>query len=613
MSKRDRKKETCLIVLCFLLVVVMHEIVNVFMYAPWSMGDELGVLATGAGITGYDWSEVFKTTVGDISEVNFYPGGLGIFLAPLFQCFVDRPFVLYQAILLLTAVIQSLSSVFAYRILYNELGLKKHSYCFIFSVAASFLVTSRATNAMNENALILCTWIIFYTLVILLRENLSNFQKKVYSIALALVLCYSYTVHTRAMILIFATLFLLIFVRFVLNKRFISRVYFFGTLFLGGGLAHIFNEFIKEQIFHVSESSIVYNTSANVTQSIVGQFFGLFKEGKWQAFGDIFLTNILGINIITGGMFLLVFVIWIRLFFEMIRKRDCIAESKFLISGLFLFMSTFGMIALYSIQGLGNTVLALEENRCTRAHFYLRYPGAFLGPLVILIAIVIWKKYLKKSDFIFSIIMMLICFRYTFLSIIPRVGEHGDLQFDYYHYFSPFSFNSFNELLLENDFVHVLVVVLLIFLSLVFLMVQKKKIIFGITIMALFCYQYFYLGFLYDVPNSRELHYSIISSVSLFQENEKLKDTISKVYMPLISGRWEVPYVAQYYLVNQEVIRNMPDKNEKEALILTYAPIEDIEKEYHWSQLEDGTYMYVKGDKYKKILEECGVLLYESE
>ena len=609
----EKRKNILCQILCLFTVFIMHELVNIFMYTPWSMGDELGVLATGATFAGMDWSSVFKVMSDTFSEVNYYGGGFGIIFTPLFVLFKTRPFLLYQTILAICAGLQSASAFFSYRILVKY-GVKNRIYAFCISIAASFFVTSRATNAMNENMLILCTWLVVYLLTILFDENLKYVTRGVYSVILSFVICYSYTVHSRSLVIAIAIVLVIIIGNGVFNKKIVALIPFFSGMFIFYWAANIFNELIISWVFKVTEATIVYNTGATAATSIIDQFVGLFRDGQWRAFGDIFLTNILGMTIVTAMMILLAFSMWFRLGIKTVnskvKKREISKENiELVLLGVFIFSSVCLMIGLYSIQGLGNTVLALNEKNCTRSHFYLRYPGAFCGSFVTLLGIFIWKKVCNWKDIIFAILCTALTSAYTLWSIGGSRGENGDPQFDFYHFFSPFCLNTYGEQTNGLDFVTAIIVTVLIG-SIITIFIIKQKISFSAILIGIFfVYQYFYLGFNFDVPSSKELHYSIISSVSLFQENDELRDDIEKIYVPLISGRWEISYVLQYYLPETEVIRDMPDNKERNVVLITFSQIWDNEdfEDYEWCQLEDGSYLYVKGDAYIQEFEKYGL------
>lgn len=609
----EKRKKILFQLLCFFIAFILHEIVNVFMRSPWAMGDELGVLSTGAAFAGLDWSTVFKVMSDTFSEVNYYGGGFGILFTPLFSMLKNRPFLLYQIILAICAVVQSVPAFLACRIL-HKYGVQNKFFVFFISIASTFFVTSRATNVMNENMLILNTWLIFYFLTILFEENLSYIKRSIYSVILSFVICYSYTVHSRSLILAAGVFFVLIISAILFKKRVVSLIPFLLSLFVFALLANSFNEIIKSYVFKVSEGAIVYNTGSTAATSIVEQVIDLFKEGMWQAFGDVFLTNILGLTIVTALMILITFSIWIRLSYKTtistIKKEQTSKENiELLLMGAFIFSCVVLMIGLYSIQGIANTALALEEGNCTRSHFYLRYPGAFCGPFVTLLGIFIWKKMYKFKDTFFALICMIATGAYTIWSIGGRIWEKGDPQFDFYHFFSPFCLKGYEEQINGVDFVKVIVITTTLGVVISLFIKYKKAVLSACLIAILFLYQYIYLALNFDIPSSKELHYSVISSVSLFQENDELYDLIEKVYVPLISGRWESSYVLQYYLPEIEVIRDMPDNKEENIMVITFSQIWDNDdfEGYEWCQMADGSFLYVKGEKYIYELEKCGL------
>lgn len=610
---RIKKVDVLAQILIFFVALLLHESVNLLMRSPWAMGDELGVLATGAHFAGYDWSSVFQAPNGATTEVTYYAGGFGIFLTPLFMFIKGRTYLLYQSILLVCALVQSIPSVIAYRILRYTFKIENRVFCAFIAVASCFFVTSRATNAMNENALILSMWIATYILVLLVGYQ--KRKKCLLSICLAFVLGYSYTLHSRSLIMVAGTFFVIIIFSIIYKKRLVVWTAFIPCYLLFQILAIKYNAFIQEAVFKINENTIVYNTSSVAAESIISQFWSLFTENHWRAIGDILLTNVFGLNVVSTTLFLTVFFVWIcRLFlnFRMKRKSEIYNETdeNFIVIGSFTFFCIWLMICLYTIQGLGNTIAALEDGVCTRAHFYLRYPGAFCGPVILLSAVIMQKNWFSIKKMLCSLLGMAICAIYTCWSILPRISENYDKQFDFYNFFSPWAILGYGEYMSTHKFYCVLIIMLVLGIFIGLLILKRKFILYAVLLTSLFVYQYMYISIKFDAPSSRELHFSVISTATMFRENKDLVEEVGTIYFPLLAGRWEIPYVVQYYIPELKVMRSMPDSNEENAVVIAFRELEDSEllsAECYLANLDDGSYLYVFGENSKEVFEGIGI------
>lgn len=613
------KKRIIIMLVCFCLTFLVRVILNLNIKNPWAMGDELGVMATGAYFAGYDWRQVLQLLNSDGGGANFYNGGFGIFLTPLFCLIKGRPYFLYQAILCVCALMQSLVVLISYQIMTKCFNIKNYYFCGAISVASSFFSVSRATNAMNESALILCTWGIIYLIMLLVQEN-SNKRVTIYSILLALILGYSYTIHTRTIVLIFSVIVAILFISF-LNKKSLVRLSVFFLCLVGALLAAMkFNTFVLENVFVINDESQVLNTGQTATISVFEGIKLFFKGGQWQAFGDVFLGNLFGLNLITINIFFVVFFVWLRSFwtniYQVVFKKNSPIIRKddgFIMLGLVVYICAFGMVFLYSIHVLANSIVAIQSESCTRSFFYLRYPGAFCGPIILMAGIIIWNCRTKIwKEIIALCIAGILCFSYVCVSILPRISEHGDAQFDYYHFFAPFYLGKFADEVLSNKIYIAFSITIILFILGIVLYIKRKRILLAIFCMSVFVYQYGYLAINYDAPQAEKINKYVYYVSETYYWNPDLKDKINTLYWPIIAGSWEAPYVAQYYMPELTVIKEVPQNVENFTMIAATLVDSNIlqQEQCYWAQLDDYTYLYVKG-KDKEVWEDLGIVFEE--
>lgn len=599
---------------------ILHQVWNFYIKNPWAMGDELGVMSIAAHFSGYDWRGVLQS-IGAENNVNFYGGGFGILFTPLFILIKERPYVLYQAILCICSLFQSVSVIISYHIMNKRFKIENRLFCVLISIGASFFVVSRATNAMNENALILCSWIVTY-FIIELSYSISDSKRRLFSLLLAIIFGYAYTTHTRALIFVASAILAMVIYELLFSKRLVIYKIFIPSLVTTFYLVSKFNTLILERMFLLDKSANVYNTGETAMISVFAGAVQFFSEWQWRALGDIFLTNVLGLSVVTINLFLIIFFIWGVVLFKCIRMRikkqteEISNDTKmYVILGMVVYLCSFGMLLLYSIHGLGNAIEAIDTGTCTRSHFYLRYPGAFLGPIITMGGIVIWKlKGVEKwKEAVAAILCAMLCHIYTSFSVIPRIAEQGDKQFDFYHYFAPFYAGRYGQEVLAYHFYIMTATILILTIVLFLLIKSKKKVFSACFIMIIIIYQYVYLSYEFDKNQAAEIYNYTYATSEMFYRNKTLYEDIDTIYWPLIGGRWESPYVIQYFLPTVTIKKEIPKQHNDFIMITSkYVGQDVIGKGCYWTILDENTYLYAKG-KDVDLLEKIGIEFLEVE
>ena len=608
-----KNKNTWIMIVLLGITFLLHEIWNLFIKNPWVMGDEVAVMATGAYFAGYDWKSVLQYA-GEEGVAYFHNGGLGILFTPLFMLIKNRPYFLYQAIISLCSLFHSIPVMISYSIMHKNFKIQNKVFCALISISASFFVSWHSTNAINESGLILCTWIIIYMIVIL-ADSISVAKRRFINILLAFVLGYTYTVHTRALIFVLSVIFIAILYQIFYQKSLIIFKIFVPCIGIAFYLAAKFNSFVLDNVFLSGNDVFIYNTGQSTSISVLMGLKELFTEAKWQGFFDIFVSNLLGTGVISLGLFFIVFFILIKVSIKEIGQRgirkQCILNEdshKYLLIGWIIYICYFGITLLYSIHTLENAVVAIDGGECTRSLFYLRYPGAFIGPLIMLAGVNIYKfEEIRDWKIIgASVVGMVGCLIYTSISIVSRIVDKGDSQFDFSHYFSPFYFGKYGQEVLSIHFYISMGVISVILLTLLVLIRYKKNVIISILLMGFMVYQYSYNAYNFDKNNAEYISNYAYRVAELFYDNENLSNEISILYWPM-KECWEAPYLAQFLVPEVEVKKEIPEEKSNFTVVLSYKADKSIfGKNCYWAQLDEYTYIYAKGkDKY--ALERAGV------
>lgn len=619
---RDKSKDLYITIALFVGVLIFHEILNLNIHNPWAMGDEIGVLSTSAFFSGYDWRTVLQAPSDYGAGVNYYGGGFGILFTPLFTILKKRPYLLYQLILLICSTIQSIPCILAYKLLYNHFKINNRIYCILFSIASSFFVASRATNAMNENMIILCMWIVAYIIVILATDKCSTGKKGGLSAVVSFILAYSYTVHSRALIIYGVFVCCIFFALIVYKKKLVLFKVFIPSSMLFYYIASLFNNYILNNVFLPINKveGVVQNTGTSAIVSVIGQFSDVFRN--LRAYLDLFISNLFSMGMVTGGLLIISFLIFICFFFRgiILRIKGISEDSdvqRSTVLGLFVFGCTIGMLLLFSMHWLSTSIDSLSNNEATRGYFYLRYMGAFWGPGMVIMALDIWRsKDSQNKCFIFTwiatVALLFLSFAYIQFSILKRLNGKYDPQLDYFHFFSPFNGQKYgdytNDLLLYRA-----VIIITIIIILIGVMIYFKKIIMTAVLVTVFIvYQYTYLALNFDAPYAMYMHSSTSSITDIVLNNNIYIDNL---YFPLVTGKWEVPYLVQYYLPEVDIIKEFPDASEENVVMVVFKELDSDEydlKEFYFALLQDGSYVYVKGNEIRQKLEGIGLTFLKS-
>ena len=142
----------------FFFLVVFQITCNLCVVSPRSLPDEIGAIALGARMAGYDWTYV-------LTHPAYYYGSIEApFLFPFFKI-IREPRILYQCLIGVGVILRSLPAFICGRILTDFFKIDNFWNISGITICACLFTPTRGTNIDNEPALILIGWIIFYLLL----------------------------------------------------------------------------------------------------------------------------------------------------------------------------------------------------------------------------------------------------------------------------------------------------------------------------------------------------------------------------------------------------------------------------------------------------------------
>ncbi len=325
-------------------------------------------------------------------------------------------------------------------------------------------------------------------------------------------------------------------------------------------------------------------------------------------------SNWLSLGLVTGFIFSVAVFLFLGRFYKISQKRIKkkaidINEGLVLVVSTLVYGCTLGTFILFCFNWLESSQIALMNSEATRGYCYLRYMGSFYGAFTILFAYDIIKR--KKLQLLIasliSVGIYIMAYIYCYFSIFSRV-TNPDEQLDFFHFFAPFNLSKYGEYANgEKIMISLLVVVIIGAIFAIVISFKRYKIwafLFAIFIL----YQYSYISLEFDRKNALELHSNISSMLQLLDNNASVEKQIDVLYFPLITGHWEMPYLAQFYFPEIKIMKEFPAS--EDAIMIVYRELSEDElqgQEFKYSVLSDGSYIYVKGDKYLNMFESLGI------
>lgn len=591
------RKDIRYMLILFLLAFIPKGIIALQMI-PYPVYDEGGSMAFSAYLAGKDWSNV-------ISLGSYYGFGYYSWFAPIFRI-TDNPYLIYKLICLINAIVQAICGIICYIIISKFLG-KRENYIenSVISLYCSYLVVVRV-QAYNENGLLIISWIICALLCLLIYSD-SNKKKNMLSAFIWMLAVYSITIHTRAIILIIALLCVAIIYRLIFKER-LFPIFSYIILMLGYISTKIVVSIVQKTLW-TSDINRLHNASIDVSSHLGN--FDLSDFNAYKAIICVVLGQINALNIFSGGIFVLSLVILLVYIFRNWRLSSKKYKSILAITVIFS-ICFVGMIVGQSITWGDGVYKAISQNLKNqdvyKAFTYVRYPGVYLGPIIMCGLVNETFKELKKRSLIFvTVIVAILIHIFWFQNILPLVSE------------SLVTFESFIPLALRkprqpiNYEMYLCVTAWFIMLEglAVILLINNKKKIYIFLLSVYLCFQFLYIGYYNDVYYGEEHSQMAIKSYDFLQNvlNEDEQLQLDKIYM------YNGDYIReQFYFNNLEIVVGTPQENIDNAILLYKGNLKDAHElqddinvdDYGIVELDSALYILVKGKTYTESIERSG-------
>lgn len=571
--------------------------------------DEVSTMVGAAYVAGMDWSNVIST------GGAYYGLGYTILFSPILM-FTKSPIVLYRSILIVSSILFSLIAPISYHLLRTYFSIIDKKYLMVSSIACSYMIAGTVGPvAMNEAMLILVVWLIAWCILKVL--NADDYKVIIGGTCVGVMLItYAQFIHTRALVLYVAVVFMLIWKGFVDKKRGTVK-YIIITLVLlliGYNLINCINGYYQNAIWNASSNSNLANAYIEADSST---FELLLSQDSWNAWFSIILGQLNTIAIYTGGFAVVCMVFFMHICSQFVLKRKERNSQFFNNYKNIMVVSVFCLICVVitiggqSLIWLAGVVNAFKDGYGTanygiRALTYIRYFGCYVGPVLLCGLVLLYRLRSKaKVFFNISIAVVVILHTYWIFCIIPYL-YNNNTSIDI---FTALSFGNWDSS--ANLYVYLSGSIFLLVLMCIFgWLIYKNKITLCVLVLAVFLgYQHIYLYGTY-VLKTRNIAKTVDSGIELIRN---IQDEGFREFPIYVVGN-QIPFTYQFYLATEELIWDIPNEDENEAIVLMNTLAEApklLDLEYMFGKLDENEYVAIRGERLTNVVSSLGYELFD--
>lgn len=531
------------------IICIMPRLILATQALPFrTRADELGTLAGAAYLAGFNWSDLLNQTA-------YYGFGATIFFAPLFYVF-SNPLLLYKIMIGSWGILQGIVGCIAWKLGKDYFNVENKRVLMLLSVIASYSVVTRNTAIFNETPLIIVMWLLCWCLLSL-RKNIQNNKKKnLLSGIVALLLVYSLTLHTRAIIFWIAIVFIGV-AYFWVTRKFLFSIRVCCVV-MGGGyfVAKWVILFLQNAVWASKTGEGLANTKIAVSGIKL-----LTQPDSWQAWLNIILGQLNTFSMISGAVIIVALVWTIKSGVEAITKRNnCKDAISFLCIMGFASVCMLGTIFGQSIsEWLGYATEAMKEGIDNQAYglkgfTYIRYAGPYIG---ILIWAIMLKLIKNKEEIIklrgVSITATLLVHVYWLVCILPYIFHNQVTN----EAFLPFGFiNNIDGFTRLRVYLAGTVVILLS-VSIFWLLIKlDKKVLLLVFYSCFLIYQFCYDGYYQDVLLMKKSYNEVKPTYEAIKKIDESKEiSFEKIGVCDVKNTsHSIAYVYQFCFYDKEII-----------------------------------------------------------
>lgn len=595
-----REKRKCDIIsalIIFILIAGVRIIISLFTLPLGTISDHTSLYSIAANLAGYNWKDV-------ISNAGCYGIGFFFIFFPLFKIGLS-PVTIQIIMNLVIGVVVGIGAVIVYCIVnrnYKKMTkLEKVSLSLI--GGSSLIVNSYAPEGGNDFILTICNLLIFYLIMELLREKRNYIKDNIF---LLLVMGYSLTIHTRAL-LMYICFAIAAIIYYLLEKKIIVYYWFW--------LAYIVEYFAIKLLLNTYRYTIWSgNIRNNSLTSDVMASTATFQF-DWYTVKAIMNTGI-GIILtetsLTGGTFMLAIGAIGTWGYYAWKKKKYI-DNKILFPVLYSIIGFFSLSFGLGVSWLKNIYMGLSSGTLDwfdgyRAFTYCRYAAPFV-PIIIILGfnIIIMYKTLYMKIYMLTVIATVVSLSYFIKNVLPYVQNRTERFF-----FIRMMIDSTVPTDINMWYGSLLAILSPIVLFIFFFLKKKKErlIIYALLITLYVNFERYEI-FTNISKNTEITNYNkanagfeLLSSI-----HDDLEDKDVYVFDTRDITDGQIWYMYQFLNYDMHIIPALPKEIKEECIIFTNGIIDSRYVEgTEYFQLDKNEYVYYRGEKYFNILKKSGAI-----
>ncbi len=556
--------------------------------------DEIGTLAGAAYVSGYDWSSV-------LAETRYYGVGFYWLYGILFR-YISDSYLLAIAIYVMNCICVSAIAILVYQMLVMHLKMEDSISTAIVATFPGIIYPYANWGYISNDVPVYCAyWIMIYwgILAYINKDNRRN--SVIYSSLTALMMGYLLTVHEKSIAIWIAMILGIVLFKIIFDEFIVSPISFSIIVIISYVIARIIKENALAMFWPVAES--LANTSAFSNMST----FLLNKPLGWKLMLDIIVSNFILLNEKSFGLISVVAclcVYWIVSgTIRVVNKQrlHLTTENKICFFMMMVSFIAAGIVVVgLAVQwgpGVYKAYFKGMVGVSTRAYGYLRYYVGFTGPAIVAICSMLKTMVSDKKKIVYTsalISIILIVYYYFFI--------HTYL-FDDWQATSLAVFNIFpNDKSAWNIYLSLVILVIFIVLLCVKKREQQNSV----------CWVLMYIGLALMNVNLNTLSVPSIeckkadAGYELIKMLENSNEAIDKIYVEGNASNY------QFMLKEYDIEVGLPEQDIEECIILSNTSWTSTRSYaiggygFYYAELDENEYIFVKGERYRKCLEEMG-------
>lgn len=385
------------------------------------ISDETTTMANAAWLSGYDW-HLMVTSLGGA----YYRFGQALLTMPFFS-FLDDPDMIYRLSMILQVLIQVSTIPVVYVICIRHLSVKSEKLAALIGGAVCLVpaITLYVFYYRGDFLLSVLPWYVLLAFLETIRaaKEGKKLRRVLWTIMAVFFAVYSYTAHTRGIVVLIALLITAVAVRIFLKKKSLSWLTLAGAGIICIVADSCTGQLLKEALYSMS------GLNANSLESTDMQAY--FSFFSYDMMKNLFMLCLSWLHtlIVSGQGLVLVGIVASGIIFlkVLIHRKNNITENE-IITVIFCILTFLGYYAAGALFFKG-VYLELQTGLLTKRVdrlLYDRYAicGAGMVVFVALYTLCIRRDWMKWKSKAFCIISALGVFFIWFQKILPLATKY---------------------------------------------------------------------------------------------------------------------------------------------------------------------------------------------